>query len=406
MRFFTYWTGGPLSPYERLSLQSFLDHGHEISLYSDLTQETLKPPNGVRVIDAESVVLKSFLNSIRGSDGKHHHALKSDYFRLKKLSLDASEIWVDLDIICLSDDWGVENSLKIGLEDLGVANSAVIGLGDHRELAGQLFERLNDLDLTNIPWGHTGPRLITDQLAVSGLLDTCLPIEAFYPVSYRDIEVLFDPKSSSDISEATSKSKAIHLWSEVISQNRISKLTPPPSKSFLSNLFFKHKIHFEDSEDIMDEKWFLLLSERSKDLDYERTARINLQEANQNLQEANQNLQEANQNLQEANQNLQEANQNLQEANQNLQEANQNLQEANQNLEQTSEMTRVELVRQILEFESAEATSLSMLGEAREEALNLREINKEMTSSKAWKLALVFRKLAHPIIFFRTKIGR
>ena len=33
-RFQTFWHGSPLSPYQQLCLKSFVDHGHELTLYS------------------------------------------------------------------------------------------------------------------------------------------------------------------------------------------------------------------------------------------------------------------------------------------------------------------------------------------------------------------------------------
>ena len=48
-----FWTGPPLSPYELLSLQSFVHAGARVFLYS--TTKTLRVPDGVELLDVREL---------------------------------------------------------------------------------------------------------------------------------------------------------------------------------------------------------------------------------------------------------------------------------------------------------------------------------------------------------------
>src|SRR5437868_15103049 len=73
-----FWTGPPLSPYELLSLQSFVAAGARVLLYS--TTKTLQVPDGVELLDAREL-WPGPLHRFYFPDSDPSPALHSDLFR-------------------------------------------------------------------------------------------------------------------------------------------------------------------------------------------------------------------------------------------------------------------------------------------------------------------------------------
>lgn len=62
-----------------------------------------------------------------------------------------------------------------------------------------------------LPWGWTGPNLVTSAIAHAGEIGLCQPTRAFYPANIRDLVERL--KRTPDIRAAASEdSIAVHLW--------------------------------------------------------------------------------------------------------------------------------------------------------------------------------------------------
>ena len=55
----------------------------------------------------------------------------------------------------------------------------------------------------------------------------------FYPVNYKNIDILFNPKKCKDAIKLTKKSFTLHLYNQVINRIGIPKNILPPKKSYL-----------------------------------------------------------------------------------------------------------------------------------------------------------------------------
>jgi hypothetical protein len=92
-----FWTGPPLGPYERLSLQSFVAAGARVFLYS--TAKTLRVPDGVELLDAREL-WSGPAHRFSFPDGDPSPALHSNLIRY--VALERFGGWyADLDVICL-----------------------------------------------------------------------------------------------------------------------------------------------------------------------------------------------------------------------------------------------------------------------------------------------------------------
>lgn len=92
-----FWTGPPLSPYELLSLQSFVAAGARVFVYS--TTRTLRVPDGVELLDVREL-WSGPVHRFYFPDGDPSPALHSNLVRYAALQRFGGW-YADLDMICL-----------------------------------------------------------------------------------------------------------------------------------------------------------------------------------------------------------------------------------------------------------------------------------------------------------------
>lgn len=97
------WIGTQLSPIERLTMRSYLAHGHRFVLwhYDVLAQD---PPAGVELRDASEIIPReqvfNYKHRNQWGHGKGSYAGFSDIFRYKLLH-EVGGWWTDMDVTCL-----------------------------------------------------------------------------------------------------------------------------------------------------------------------------------------------------------------------------------------------------------------------------------------------------------------
>jgi len=98
----TLWIGDSLSAMELLTLQSFLENGFNVMLWTYAT--SINAPGNVEIKDANEIIPKAqifnYSQSNKFGHGKGSFSGFSDIFRYKLL-FDKGGIWVDMDITCL-----------------------------------------------------------------------------------------------------------------------------------------------------------------------------------------------------------------------------------------------------------------------------------------------------------------
>ncbi len=204
------WIGAELGPVEQLCLLSFLEQGHDITLY---TYEPVSGiPPGVKVADAREVFDAKTI--VRHKKTKSA-ALHSDLFRYTLLAK-TSRMWVDLDLFCLQP-FIFPSAYVYGQEDDATVNGAALALPPDSKALQQLlsyrpgskgyppFFRLRDKiryffkfggrkpDISEWPWGALGPRGLSYHLKQTGDFDKALPVQAFYPLPLINVADLLLP---------------------------------------------------------------------------------------------------------------------------------------------------------------------------------------------------------------------
>jgi hypothetical protein len=241
-----FWTGPPLSPYEQLSLQSFVAAGARVFLYS--TTKTLHVPEGVELLDVRELwpgpVHRFFF-----PDGDPSPALHSNLVRYAALHRFGGW-YADLDMICLRSL--PTSKVYLARETGQSVNGAIMKFppyspvmaGAIEEARARLPQTLRGAPITSRTL--LGPSLLT-KLAHDYALDHVLhPISSAYPIDIIETPAMFDPRRCDELNERIADSDFVHLWNECWRRVRIPKELGPPKGSFLDGLFARFGISFDD----------------------------------------------------------------------------------------------------------------------------------------------------------------
>ena len=228
----TLWIGGSLSWMERLCLQSFVDQGQKITLFSyDPVPDV---PEGVIRRDGREILdTADFLKYAR----KDSFALFADLFRLHMIRHCPGMIWVDSDVYCHRPmTYDSETVLGFELPGRKRVNNAVLGLPADSEILQAMLGFTADLypvpdflppeeqaqlraaraagqpvHVSQQPWGVWGPMMLTHYMQHFGLRDQVQPLQAFYPVPYPDRQQFLRRAGVVDLA-ITGQTTALHLW--------------------------------------------------------------------------------------------------------------------------------------------------------------------------------------------------
>jgi mannosyltransferase OCH1-like enzyme len=203
------WVGDALSAMEKLSIASFLAHGHEFRLYTYGPMSGI--PNGARIEDASAILPAARIFRYRDHDS---YAGFANYFRYKLL-LERGGWWVDLDSVCLRPfDFEGDFVFSSQIRERGsqYPNVGFMKAPPSSGILTELWQACTAKDPAHITWGETGPVLL-EQVLRRFELDACVqPSRVFCPVPYYDWERVLDPDASWSFAPET---RAIHLWNEM-----------------------------------------------------------------------------------------------------------------------------------------------------------------------------------------------
>ncbi|WP_273524022.1 hypothetical protein [Rhodosalinus sediminis] len=263
----TLWIGGSLSWLEQLCLKSFVDRGQRITLFS--YEDIPNVPEGVIRRDGREVIdTEDFIKY----EAKNSYALFADLFRLHMIKRNPGMIWVDTDVYChrpmdYDDDYvmGFElpgeyrvNNAVLGLPaDSLMLNDMLAFTEDRYSIAPFLprkkqkeFRAARDagtpVHVSHQPWGVWGPMMVTHFAHLHGLTDKVQPMDAFYPVSFRECE-LFLREADVVRGMVTGRTTAMHLWATNKREMGKFHYGLPPKDSYLRKLVERHGISPADA---------------------------------------------------------------------------------------------------------------------------------------------------------------
>lgn len=236
----SFWHGPVLTPYERLSIKSFIDCGHRFRLYTyDLR---LDVPDGCEVADAAAILPEDRVFFYPGDRGRGSVAAFANLFRYKLLH-DRGGWWVDTDIVCQARRLPGARYV-FGYQSDGSINNAVLKC----PAGSRLMQRCHEAAAAegeDLRWGVTGPLLLSRLVIEQRLERFVADSRAFYPYDWREACLPLDPDFTARIEHACAGSTFVHLWNETLNRAGVDKTVPPPPGSYLAGLFARHGISFE-----------------------------------------------------------------------------------------------------------------------------------------------------------------
>ncbi|MGR3513798.1 MAG: glycosyltransferase family 2 protein [Paracoccaceae bacterium] len=255
------WMRGELSFLEQLCVQSFLDAGHHVALYS--YEPIGRVPDGVELRNAADILPETgfLVHERTGSP-----ALHSDLFRYKLLEQSDRTIWADTDAYCLRRFQPVDGHLY-GWESAHHVNGGVLGLPQDSPTLAALLEFTRDefaippwekrwkrkewqaakdagspVHVGEQTWGVWGPHAITHFLHETGEVARALPQVALYPYSFALRRKLV----TAGVNHAraiTDETQSVHLYGRRIRKRLAEKDQGlPDPDSLVGQYLLKHRI--------------------------------------------------------------------------------------------------------------------------------------------------------------------
>jgi hypothetical protein len=246
------WIGPRLTWIERLSIHSWLKHGHRVTLWCYEQIEGI--PSGVCVADAAMILPSSSIIRHRAMGSFALFANRFRYHLLQRFPV----TWLDLDMVLLRPlghtspylfGWETPTSICNAvlrmppkspvLHDLIHLTDARTPVPEWWSLRRRVKQRIKGLigrhrRAEDMEWGTFGPAALTYFLLRRNLAGYALPIEMFYPIHWEELPLLFaTPDMVSP--RLTEETNGVHLWSSNINHFPDYKtwLSTPPANSWL-----------------------------------------------------------------------------------------------------------------------------------------------------------------------------
>jgi hypothetical protein len=235
--FQSFWWGQPLSPYEWLSLKSFVDFGHRFDLYSFAPD--IAVPAEVRVRDAAELIGQAEFFVYESGFGKGSPAAFANLFRYKLLA-ERGGWWVDTDVVCLSGSIP-DYPRFVSRQDDGFVNNAVMRFEPRHPVMLRCLELAMEKG-RSVRWGDTGPLLLTEVMRDLGETQDIFTASVCYPIHHADALDVLRPSMLDGATARSSGSQFVHLWNETLSHAGVRKTYLPPRGSLLRQLVERHRI--------------------------------------------------------------------------------------------------------------------------------------------------------------------
>lgn len=230
----TLWISEYLGEHQRFCLQSFLDQGHAVHLYSYGHVDNV--PAGVQRMDAGAILDYSTVFK----DLYQSYATFSDWFRIKLL-YDVGGWWVDSDMLCIQPfiiDWPYVfateiEKLKDG-ETTHICN-CVIKMPKGNAMAASILVRIEEAlasrKPTEIRWTEIGAQYMAKEIIAKDLFDYVVAAEVFCPFDYSSFKRVFT-EGNTILSEMT---YGVHLWNKMWEWSKTEPMVAMSANSFFSN---------------------------------------------------------------------------------------------------------------------------------------------------------------------------
>ncbi|MEL6646098.1 MAG: hypothetical protein AAFQ05_00105 [Pseudomonadota bacterium] len=260
------WMEGPLSFLEQLCVKSFVDAGHDVTLYHYGPLQNV--PEGVTLADANTVLPKDeeILHARTGSP-----ALHSDLFRYRLLEQEDRMIWADTDAYCAKPfttptghffAWESDKHINGGVLGLPKDSDALHALltftrdeypvpdwysEEEKAKLRAAHEAGTPVHVGDLTWGVWGPHALTHFLQKTGEDRFAMQPTALYPISYKDRRLMLKRGNVTD-AYITDETYSVHFYGRRMRRRIVEREGGAPKRfSLIGKLMHKHGINAADA---------------------------------------------------------------------------------------------------------------------------------------------------------------
>lgn len=253
----SFWVGDDLSFIEQMVIRSYLEQGCDFTLY--VASPVGGIPDGTTVKNAAEIM--PIPKHISDNPDRKALAIWSDLFRVALL-LKQSVIWVDLDAYCVAP-YSTQSGYLFGLNDTGDVLSGVMALPADSAALQWMAEFLFQEELAppwrdeewlqrrrkkgllkalDLPWGDTGPRLLTHALELTDTKRHASAQEVFYPLFRKGLMQLWRQNTSDDDVVQSDATRSVHIFGYTKRYLTTYHNGLPPKNSWLARRAEAHGI--------------------------------------------------------------------------------------------------------------------------------------------------------------------
>lgn len=230
------WIGESLPRLQQLSIQSFIDHGHEFHLY--VYNDVSNIPKGTTLHDASRLIPQNRIFVYKSGFGKGSYSAFSNLFRYQLL-YEIGGWWVDTDVVCLSRlqfDQPYVFSSEIDEDGSLLTASCAIKAPAQAECMRYCLDICATKDLDKLQWSEIGPYLLDDSIKRYGLERFQVTTEVFNPFNFMNFRQMIKPEF--DMNQLKN-SVATHFWNQMWKSYEID-LDSAPESSLYGQLVGRH----------------------------------------------------------------------------------------------------------------------------------------------------------------------
>ena len=222
------WVRGRLSTMERLSIASFLHHGHPVRLFS--YEDVADLPAGALLENAAHIVPEKEIFTNPGAIGHGGLSIFANFFRYRLL-LARGGIWAECDLVCIkpfgfaqtmAHFFGSERMINPSDASVNPAvwiQNCIIQAPPGSPIIARALRIAEQADLLNGPWGSTGPRAVHAAVEELNAMNFVMSPDVFCPFGWWQVPEFITPA----IRLIPETAHAIHLYNEIWRRNFIDK---------------------------------------------------------------------------------------------------------------------------------------------------------------------------------------
>jgi hypothetical protein len=215
------WIGDKLSNLEILTINSFIKNNIDFDLY------TYKPiinlPNKVNIKNANEILPENQIFCYQVGKGKGSFSAFSNIFRYKLL-YDKGGIWVDMDLVCLTN-FSIVNEYtfasELNVQNKSLVASCFIKAPKNSEIFKWAYEKSISYDKNTLEWSIIGPTLLSKAITKFKLNKYIKNYKIFCPIGFKNWKLFIEPNKNKNIN--LNNSYCVHLWNEKWRRGGINK---------------------------------------------------------------------------------------------------------------------------------------------------------------------------------------